>query len=150
MEYNIQNAIPHRGAFLLLDDVIEVSSGRIVAEYTPRPEHPLWSLVYAGHYPENPITPGVLLCEMLFQTAAVMVREIVRDDPLTGVPVVTRMSQVKFKNIVQPGQKLTLEAKLHERLANAFFMKGTIKAGAKTVLQAEFAVALANPESTEQ
>lgn len=150
--YDIEAAIPHRAPFLLLDEVVEVDAAHVVATYTPRPDHPLWALVYAGHYPGGAITPGVLLCEMLFQAAAVMVHEIGRGEPLPGVPVVTRINQVKFKNIVAPGQKLVVAAKLGERLANAFFMKGDIKYdenggnGGKTVLQAEFAVAVADTE----
>lgn len=149
MEYDIGRAIPHRDPFLLLDEIVEVSPGHVSARYTPRPEHPLWEKVYSGHYPGMPITPGVLLCEMLFQASAVMVHEMSRqaETPLEGVPVVTRITQVKFKNIVSPGQTLAITASLTERMANAFFMKGSIKADGKTVLQAEFAVALANPES---
>lgn len=150
MGYDIQEAIPHRGAFLFLDEILEVSAEHVTAEYTPRLDHPLWALVYAGHYPGSPITPGVLLCEMVFQASAVMVREVLRGEPAAGVPVVTRIGQVKFKNMVQPGQKLILDVILKERLANAFFMKGTIKANGKPVLQAEFAVALAESEPTKQ
>lgn len=147
MDYDIENAIPHRDPFLLIDAIEEISAEHVVATAAPRPDHPLWKLIYSGHYPGKPITPGVLLCEMLFQAAAVMVGEMTKDAPMDGVPVVTRIIQVKFKNIVQPGEKLTLNVKLSERLANAFFMKGSIKSGGKTVLQAEFAVALASPEA---
>lgn len=163
MEYDIEAAIPHRAPFLFLDEIIEASPGRVVAFSTPRPDHPLWEKVYSGHYPAMPITPGVLLCEMLFQASAVMVHEMVRTADaadagvLSGVPVVTRIGQVKIRNIVWPGQKLVLDVALSERLANAFFMKGAVKTagpdgspvGGKTVLQAEFAVALANPASPE-
>lgn len=146
--YDIHQAIPHREPFLLLDEIVEATPDRVHARYTPRPDAPLWRQVYAGHYPGSPITPGVLLCEMLFQAAAVMVHEMARqaETPPEGVPVVTRITQVKFKNIVPPGQTLDIAATLNERLANAFFMKGAIKADGKTVLQAEFAVALAQPE----
>lgn len=146
MKYDVRKLLPHRGAFLFIDEVMEVSADRAVVEYTPREESELWGLVYAGHYPGRPITPGVLLCEMVFQAAATMVGEIVKGEELTGVPVVTRIGQVKFRSMVSPGQKLVIEARLTERLANAFFMKGLIKSEGKTVLQAEFAVALAEVE----
>mgnify|MGYP003623714021 CR=1 FL=1 len=59
--------------------------------------------------------------------------------------MVTRSQNVKFRNIVPPGSRLEVSATLAESLANAFFMKGAIRHAGKTVLQAEFAVALAEP-----
>ncbi len=144
MEYDIASAIPHRPPFLLLDEALEIAGDTIAAAYTPRADDELWSRVYAGHYPGSPITPGVLLCEILFQASAVLLHELHRDAPLEGAPVVTRMQNVKFKNIVRPGERLEISATLTERLANAFFMKGSIRRGGATILQAEFAVALAS------
>ncbi len=143
MDYDIAAAIPHRPPFLLLDEVTSITDDSISALYTPKADDELWSRVYAGHYPGSPITPGVLLCEMLFQASAVLLHELHKDAPPGGVPVVTRMQSVKFKNIVRPGERLLLSAALVERMANAFFMKGSIRGGGRTILQAEFAVALA-------
>lgn len=145
MDYDIASAIPHRPPFLLLDEILELNADGITAAYTPHPDDDLWSRIYAGHYPGNAITPGVLLCEMLFQAAAVYLHERNRDNPLPGVPVVTRIQNVKFRNIVPPGSRLEISASLTESLANAFFLKGAIRHAGKTVLQAEFAVALAEP-----
>ncbi|MDR1744856.1 MAG: beta-hydroxyacyl-ACP dehydratase [Planctomycetota bacterium] len=142
-DYDIAGAIPHRPPFLLLDEVTSITNDTITAAYTPKADDELWSRVYAGHYPGSPVTPGVLLCEMLFQASAVLLHELNKDAPLEGAPVVTRIQNVKFKNIVLPGDRLELSATLTERLANAFFMKGSIRRGGKTILQAEFAVALA-------
>ncbi len=145
MNEDIAAAIPHRPPFLLVDEVVELGPDSIRAAYTLRPDDELWSRVYAGHYPGNPITPGVLLCETLFQTAAVLLRDIAKTDALPGVPMVTRIQNVKFKSVVPPGSRLDIDAALTERLANAFFLKGSIRCGGKTVLQAEFAVAMAEP-----
>lgn len=143
MEYAIEAAIPHRAPFLLLDEVAEISADAVKAFYTLRPDDELWSRIYSGHYPGNPITPGVLLCEMLFQAAACMVHELGKGEPLPGVPVVTRIQGVKFKKIVPPGSKVEIRAALQERVANAFFMKGSVLLEGKPALQAEFAVAMA-------
>lgn len=140
-KYDIQGAIPHRPPFLLLDDVVSITEDGIAATYTPKADDDLWSRVYGGHYPGSPITPGVLLCEMLFQASAVLLHELSKDAPLEGAPVVTRIQSVKFKSIVRPGDKLDLAATLVERMANAFFMKGAIRRDGKVVLQAEFTVA---------
>ena len=83
---------------------------------------------------------------MMFQTAACLVHEIGKTEPellQNGVPVVTRIQNVKFKKIVPPGAEIEIRVTLKERLANAFFMNGTVSAGGKTAVQGEFAVAIA-------
>ena len=143
MDYDIKAAIPHREPFLFLDRVIAVTGEEIRAEYELRPDDELWSRVYGGHYPGSPITPGVLLCEMMFQAAAVLVHEMGRAEPLAGVPVVTRIQGVKFKNMVFPGDRVEIRARLAERMGSAFFMKGSVLKDGKTAVQADFAVAMA-------
>ena len=146
MDFDVQRAIPHRPPFLLVDRVEEVAADSIRAFYTLREDDELWSRVYAGHYPGNPITPGVLLCEILFQTAACLVHEIGKNEPEllhNGTPVVTRIQNVKFKKIVPPGTEVEIRVTLRERLANAFFMNGAVLANGKTAVQGEFAVAIA-------
>ncbi len=143
MEYDIPGAIPHRPPFLLVDEVVEISENGIKASATLRPDDELWSRIYAGHYPGNAITPGVMLCEMIFQAAAILVFEMAKAEPLEGVPVVTRIQNVKFKTMVRPGDTVEIRASLVEKMANAFFMKGGIYLAGKAAVQAEFAVALA-------
>ncbi len=121
----------------------EIGVDSIRAFTALRADDELWSRVYAGHYPGNPITPGVLLCEMMFQAAACLVHAIGKTELPAGVPVVTRIQNVKFKHIVPPGTELEIRASLRERMANAFFMKGSVLAGGKVAVQGEFAVALA-------
>ncbi len=147
--FDIAAAIPHRAPFLLIDRVEEATPLSVRAFTTLRADDELWSRVYAGHYPGNPITPGVLLCEMMFQAAACLVHAIGRAEPESiaeGVPVVTRIQNVKFRKIVTPGTEVEIRASLRERLANAFFMKGSVHAGGKAAVQGEFAVAIAERE----
>lgn len=144
MDYDIQAAIPHRAPFLLVDEITEIGPDAVTAFSVLRPDDELWSRIYAGHYPGNPITPGVLLCEMLFQAAACMVHEIGRGEVMSGVPVVTRIQNVKFRKIVPPGSRVEIRASLQERVANAFFMKGSVLLDGKTMMQADFAVAMAD------
>ncbi len=140
---DIEKAIPHRAPFLLLDEIVLLEPNRIRAAYTLRHDDELWSRIYAGHYPGNPITPGVLLLEMLFQAAGVMIHESLLDKPMVGVPVVTRIQNVKFRSMVKPGDRVELQADLLDTVSNAFFVKGLVKNDGKTAVQAEFALALA-------
>ena len=103
----IKSAIPHREPFLLLDEIVEQTDNRIVCRKRFTGEE-FW---YRGHYPDFPLTPGVLLCEAAMQAGAVLLAKSLRDNP-DSVPVVTRMNNVKFKAMVRPGDTVELEVEL--------------------------------------
>lgn len=136
----ILKAIPHRPPFLFVDKVIELADTRIRAIKGISSEEPF----FKGHYPGNPIMPGVLICESIFQTGAILLSGIIGDIG-GGTPVLTRINNAKFKNIVRPGAILELEAELVEKVGNAFFMKGKATTEGKTVVTVEFAVSLILP-----
>jgi 3-hydroxyacyl-[acyl-carrier-protein] dehydratase len=134
----IQAAIPHRPPFLLLDEIVSLEPSRIVCRKTFSPAEPF----YAGHYPHFPLTPGVLLCEAGMQAGAVLVSRSIAGQT-SGVPVVTRMNDVRFKQMVRPGDTIEIEVELIERLADAFFLRAKILCGGKAAVRFEFACALA-------
>ena len=136
----ILKAIPHRPPFLFVDKVIELTDTKIRAKKEISPEEPF----FKGHYPGNPIMPGVLICESIFQTGAILLSSIIGDVD-KGTPVLTRINNAKFKNMVRPGAILELEAELVEKVGNAFFMKGKATSEGKMVVTVEFAVSLALP-----
>jgi 3-hydroxyacyl-[acyl-carrier-protein] dehydratase len=135
-------AIPHRPPFLLLDEIVEWNDGRILCRktFTGREDF------YAGHYPSQPITPGVLLCEAAMQAGAVLLSKHV-DPSKGGVPVATRMNDVRFKRIVRPGDTIDIEVTLNERLADAFFLTGKVTVAGKPAVRFEFACTLATPDT---
>lgn len=140
----IQAAIPHRPPFLLIDEVIEQAEDRIVCRKQFTGEE-FW---YAGHYPNYPITPGVILCEASMQAGAVLLAGKVAD--LAGkVPVATRANNVQFRAMVHPGQAVLIEVELTERLADAFFMKAKVTNAEtnKLACRLEFACTLTEPQS---
>ncbi len=141
---NITDYIPHRPPFLLLDTVLELGVDSIRAQTTLRPEDQPWASIYPGHYPGNPITPGVLLLEIIFQAAAVLAADIVGREHLKGTPVEPLKQNAKFRTMVCPGDTVEVAATLPERAGNAFFMKGSMKKDGKEALRCEFAVALAD------
>jgi 3-hydroxyacyl-[acyl-carrier-protein] dehydratase len=135
----IKSAIPHREPFLLVDEIVEQSERRIVCRKRFTGEE-FW---YRGHYPEFPITPGVLLCEAAMQAGAVLLAERVRDIP--GVPVATRMNNVKFKSMVRPGETVELEVELTEHTGGAFFLSAKVSVGDRTACTFDFACKMAEP-----
>jgi 3-hydroxyacyl-[acyl-carrier-protein] dehydratase len=135
----IKRAIPHREPFLLVDEIVEQTGDRIVCRKHFTGDE-FW---YAGHYPKFPLTPGVLLCEAAMQAGAVLLAKHVAGVP--GVPVVTRMNNVKFKAMVRPGDTINLEVRLVERMAKAFFLDATVTLGDKTAATFDFACKMVQP-----
>jgi 3-hydroxyacyl-[acyl-carrier-protein] dehydratase len=134
----IKSAIPHREPFLLLDEIVEQSDMRIVCRKTFTGDE-FW---YRGHYPDFPITPGVILCEAAMQAGAVLLSTLV-GDVSNSVPVATRANNVQFKQMVPPGETIELAVELSERLASAFFMKAKVTVQGKVACRFDFACTLA-------
>jgi len=66
-----------------------------------------------------------------------------------GVPVATRMNDVRFRKMVHPGDTIEMEVDLVERVANAFFMKGKVTRDGQTVMRFDFACTAAAPQSEQ-
>ncbi len=137
---DVLKAIPHRPPFLFVDKIVELTETTIKTTKEISPEEPF----FKGHYPGNPIMPGVLICESIFQTGAILLSNIISDIS-EGTPVLTRISNAKFKNIVRPSATLEMEAEVVERVSNAFFLKGKASSEGKTVVTVEFAVSIVEP-----
>lgn len=150
---DLDAAIPHRAPFRLVDAVDFLDSERVVTRFTTRRDDPLWSLVYAGHYPEAPVTPGVLLCEAAFQAGAVLMARRLSDEgggESGKVPVVARVLSAKFRRMVGPDEEVRVEVKWVERMGEAFVLRGTLRVEGGEVLRVEFVVTLAErPSKTE-
>lgn len=133
----IQAAIPHRPPMLLVDEVVERDAARIVCRKTFRPDE----FFFQGHYPGRPLVPGVILCESAMQAGAGLLAEFVRAGE--GVPVATRLNDVKFKKMIRPGDTIQIEVTLQERLADAFFLQAKVMCDGKLAVRFEFACTIA-------
>ena len=135
----ILKAIPHRPPFLFVDKIIEITDTKIKATRKVNPQEEY----FKGHYPGNPIMPGVLICEAIFQSGAILLSRIMGqvDD---GVPVLVRINNARFKSMVKPGDTLELEAEVVEKVSSAYFLKGKASVDGRTAATVEFAVTLAN------
>lgn len=133
--------IPHRPPFLFLDRIDEVRPDGATCTRTFRADEPF----YAGHYPGNPITPGVLLCESVFQAGAVyLVKKMTSEGVnLEGkTPALCRIEEAKFKGAVRPGDTVSIEVKYLETLQHFHFLTGTVRREGKAVLTLRFTLAL--------
>lgn len=137
----IKAAIPHREPFLLLDEVVEQTDDRIVCRKTLGGDE-FW---FRGHYPDFPIMPGVLMCEAAMQAGAVLLSKHVDEAP-GAVPVATRANNVKFKQMVRPGDAIDIAVKLVEQMGGAFFLDAKVTVGGKTAVSFDFACKLTPPK----
>ena len=103
----IEEILPHRDPFLLLDEVVELEPGvRVVARKKVRDDE--WYL--AGHFPGRPIMPGVLIVEAMAQTGAVAV--LAGETNRGKLALFAGIDDVRFKRIVGPGDELELTCEL--------------------------------------
>ena len=139
---SIEQLIPHRPPFLFVDEIIAVGDDTMTTRRRVRPEEDF----FKGHYPGNPIMPGVLICESVFQSGCAMVSRqmaATKDDLARYTPVLARISDVRFKSIVKPGDELIIDVKLKERLGRFLFLSGSVQtADHRKVLTVNFGVAL--------
>ena len=96
----IMAILPHRDNMLLLDDV-ENKDGIAIGHYSVRGDE----FFLKGHFPDNPIVPGVILCEILAQSACVLMQDAMSEGKL---PVYTGLNNVKFRSPVKPGDTVTI------------------------------------------
>jgi len=142
----VTDLIPHRPPFLFVDQIISETEGGMVARRTWRGEEDF----YKGHYPGAPITPGVLLCEAVFQTAACYMSSKARtagEKPGEGVPLIAKINDVRFRNPVYPGDTVVIEVKEKEVMGGFTMLSGAMKKEDGTrVMNLDFAVAWKTPE----
>ena len=105
----IEQILPHREPFLLIDEVVELVAGeRAVARKRVREDE--WYL--RGHFPGRPVMPGVLIVEALAQTGAVAVLSL--EENRGRIALFAGIDDVRFKRIVEPGDELELECELEQ------------------------------------
>lgn len=130
----IMQILPHRNNMLLLDDV-EMEGGAAVGHYSVRGDE----FFLNGHFPDNPIVPGVILCEILAQSACILLRAEMGEGKL---PVYTGLNNVRFCSPVKPGETIEARCRITRVWKPFYFAEGTISANGRPCVTAEFSLAI--------
>ena len=134
-------ALPHRYPFILVDRVIElVPNERIHAIKNVTINEPF----FQGHFPGQPVMPGVLQIEALAQAGALLANQMSGFDPLTKVIFLMALDKVKFRRVVIPGDRLDLFVKLVRVKGSIFKLSGEAKVDGLVASQAELLATIAD------
>lgn len=131
----ITRILPHRDNMLLLDDVTWIGE-EAVGHYHVRGDE----FFLKGHFPGNPIVPGVILCEILAQSACVLLKDRMAEGTL---PVYTGLNNVKFRSPVRPGETVETRCRIRRAKHPFYFAEGTVRVGDRLCVSAEFSFAIA-------
>lgn len=134
---NVKDYIPQREPFLYLDSVKESGDNFVITETLIDPKADF----FKGHFPDNPIMPGVLLCEACFQSGALLI-SLKNGGIKDKTAVVSRIQNAKFKQIVKPNDTIEIKTEITEELGNAAFFKSKLTVNGKLALSIEFACTL--------
>ena len=126
-------SLPHGPEFRFVDRLLKLEPGKIGAgEYTVRGDEPF----LRGHFPDQPIFPGVLLVEAAAQLAGTVAQSDPQIPQLAGLKL-TAMRGIKILGTARPGEVIQLEAKILNRLGNLIQAQVNATVNGQTVMQGE-------------
>jgi len=136
----IQDIIPHRPPFLLVDRVLELEAGvRAVGLKNVTMNEPF----FVGHFPQFPVMPGVLIIEALAQVGSVAILSV--EENRNKIGFFAGIDNARFRGMVVPGDTLRLEVSITRMKGSIGKGTGVASVDGKTVAEAELMFAIQNP-----
>ncbi|WP_217914313.1 3-hydroxyacyl-ACP dehydratase FabZ [Miltoncostaea marina] len=133
--------LPHRPPFLFVDEILDLAPGESArARWRVDPE----AAFFAGHFPGNPILPGVLIVEALAQTGALAA--LAEPGTAGKLALFAGIGKARFRRVVRPGEDLVLETRLTRRRGMLGSGEGTASVEGVTACQTELSFALVDAE----
>lgn len=140
--HRVQRILPHRYPFLMIDRIVEIDgTKRVVGIKNVTINEPY----FQGHYPGDPIMPGVLVIEALAQIGGILLSQALEHKG--KVAVLLSLDKAKFRRAVRPGDQLMLEAEAIRVRSNTGHVKGWARVGGELVAEAEIKFILTDAES---
>jgi 3-hydroxyacyl-[acyl-carrier-protein] dehydratase len=121
----VLDAIPHRPPFRFIDEILDVDAERIVTAYRFRPDADF----YRGHFPGNPITPGVLLVEAMAQAGVVAHGIYLLGGARPAMTTLFTEATVEFTGIVRPGERVVVRGR------KLVFRRGLLRSAVEMALE---------------
>lgn len=137
----IKEILPHREPMLLVDEAIKNEDGTVTGKYTVRGDE----FFLKGHFPGNPIVPGVVLCEMAAQSSCLLMAEAVKGK----ATLYTGMNNVKFKNPVRAGDTIEFTCSRIRSIGPFHFIKAEGKKDGRVAMSGEFSFALVDADKVQ-
>ena len=131
---DIKGFLPHREPMLLIEKSYIDEEGLAHSEYRIKEDE----FFTRGHFPGNPIVPGVILCEIMAQSCAILVK-----DEIPGhITLYAGLNNVRFKRVVKPGDVCKITSKLESRRGQLFFCSAKLEVNGKLCCKGEPSFAL--------
>lgn len=132
--HEIAALLPHRYPFCFVDRVHQIDEGtRVVASKNVSMNEPF----FPGHFPGQPLMPGVLICEAMAQAAALLAHRTLRGEGCAKVVVLSGIDGARFRRPVLPGDQLYLEVTVVRRRVPLWKFQGTASVSGHVVAEAE-------------
>ena len=139
----IKRMIPHRDPFLLIDRVRAIRKGEsAVGEKQITPQEPY----FAGHFPGEPIMPGVPMIEALAQTAGVLVVDTLGMEDQNLLVYFMSIDKTRFRRLVRPGDLLAFHVRVLRGRGKVWKFWGEAKVGDEIAAEAEYSAMIVTPD----
>jgi 3-hydroxyacyl-[acyl-carrier-protein] dehydratase len=139
--HRIMEMIPHRYPFLMIDRVVDIVPG---VKATGVKNVTINEPYFAGHFPERPVMPGVLIIEAMAQTAAVFVVHTLGVESEGKLVYFMSVDGARFRKPVEPGDQLRVEVTKQRSRGNVWKFTGAAKVDGKLVAEATYAAMIMN------
>lgn len=130
----LKKFLPHREPMLFVDEVVVDKEGVAHAKYRIREDE----FFCRGHFPGNPIVPGVIQCEIMAQSCALLLKEEIKGKLTLYIGI----DNVRFKGIVRPGDLCEIEARLTNSRGNMYFCNASLSVDGKICCKGDLSFAL--------
>ena len=139
----IKEILPHREPMLLVDEVELNEDGTATGYYNVRGDE----YFLRGHFPGNPIVPGVIQCEMMAQSACILFKDKMNSG--NALPVYTGRDKVRFRKQIVPGDRIRIDVKIIRGCHPLYQLSGEVSVDGKKCMSGEFSFAILDKKKGE-